>query len=547
MHDLGGTSGASRPIGHSVEAPAGATNDFRRRIAVYFAARGQDLILLVSLVGLCWVERVATLERPNSGGDVVEKWEFIRQWFYSSSFRHGEWNHHMTRWGTNVPAYVAQLLFGHGLRAYYVAPIAACLVEVAFTYGCGKRLAGRLGGVLAALLLIQTGAMAIAGSQLLPDLFTGTYAIAAMYLYLRYVDAQGRARTRWLIATAAVCFLGYLAKETMVFFFPGFLLAIWLAERRLPPLAIFCIVLCAGFVLESLGYRIFTPYASRLTIVRESHGSDGAPTTTFVELFDRYQQMDPPMVRAFYFFVPCFFGVLAVYRDYRARAVLAVVASFLFFLTFLVRGIHPPLLWHRFMSRYFDPTVPLMQLVSGVFLAFLLRQLWQELKEWPLVTRLNQLPGIQYYGTGFAVFLSLTYAGCSYHGFKESFEDHPFKVSPVLATVANDAYRRNLPIYSKEWTGSDRADYDRDLHTVYGIYMDVRLLVRDGKLPRFDQAKRVLKAYTYLLRDPLAYSDDQILAMIRSGCAVNIRERRTYATASPMTVLSPACDDKPPL
>src|SRR5262249_8777132 len=155
---------------------------------------------------------------------------------------------------------------------------------------------------------------------------------------------------------------GYLAKETMVFFFPGFLLGIWLISRRPQDLAIFCLVLISGFILECIVYRILTDYPSRFAIIRHSHGGDRPPPTTFFQLFERYDHIDNGWVRAFYFFLAAFCGILGFNRDRRAKAVLAVVGGFFFFLTFLVRGIHPLTLWHRFVSRYLDPAAPLVEL-----------------------------------------------------------------------------------------------------------------------------------------------------------------------------------------
>ena len=372
---LGGAPESERPApSGSPRAAALGTSPVRSAFA-WLTNNAHDIAIMVALAALCLTHRLQTLEPVNTGGDAATKWQFVREWFFKHDFAHAEWNHHMTRFGVLVPAYLSQLLLGHGILAYYAAPLAACVVQVVFVYACGKRLSGRLAGVLGALLLIYTSLMATAGSQLLPDLFSGTYAIVMTYLYLRYADALGKARTAWLIGSA-LCARSLTTPrqgDDESSPYPGMALAIWLAARqhgeraRLPfratlqPLFVFFGVLLIGLALETLAYRTFTNYHSRASIVVASHignGDDGGRAdTTFWKLFDRYLHIDKGWVVAFYVFLPCWLGVLGFAKNYRVRGMLSVVASFFFFLTFLVRSIHPLLLWQRFMKPLpLDPT-----------------------------------------------------------------------------------------------------------------------------------------------------------------------------------------------
>ncbi len=539
MHEVGGLSEQARG-GERAHAPEQRGELWRTALTAFLQADAQDLLLLFAMIGLCWIRRVATLDPVHCGGDVVEKWEFIRQWFFSNSFRHVEWTHHMTRFGVNGLGYLAQALFGHGLRAYYVVPIGACLVQVAFVFGCAMRLSGRVAAVIASTMLIFTPIMQTAGSQMLPDLFTGTYGIVALYMLLRYADASEHTRNGWLIATAVVCFGGYLAKETMVFFFPGFLLGIWLISRRLPDLALFCLVLIAGFILECLIYRIFTDYPSRFAIIRHSHGGDGIPTTTFFQLFERYDHIDTGWVHAFYFFLAAFCGILGFNKDRRAKALLAVVGGFFFFLTFLVRGVNPLLLWHRFMSRYLDPAAPLVELANGLFLAYALEQFWEQNRELKLVQRLRVAVWPATVGS---LCIGLFFGWLEWDRWHEHADSHPFKVGPAIAGLANDTYRRGLPVVVRETPAIDKLYYDRALHTVYGVYMDVSLLERDGKLPSFEEVKQIYRKFTYIVKDPNAYTPAKFVQLLNNGCVVEVRERNDHVSASPMTYLPARCDE----
>jgi Dolichyl-phosphate-mannose-protein mannosyltransferase len=513
--------------------------------------RIQDVVIALSLGAVCLLRRIETLEPVNTGGDAATKWLFVRQWFYRHDFAHAEWNHHMTRFGVLVPAYFAQRIFGHGIRGYYAAPLCACVVQVIFVYACGKRLLGRFAGVLAALLLIYTSVMATAGSQLLPDLFTGTYGIVMTYLFLRYADAQGKARTAWLVASAVVAFIGYLAKETMVFFYPGMAIAIWLAARNAPgepearswkatlkPLAVFFGVLLLGLALETLAYRVFTQYHSRAAIVVASHigNSDegGRPDTTFWKLFDRYLHIDKGWIVAFYVFLPCWLGLLGFAKNYRVRAVLSVVASFFFLLTFLVRSINPLLLWQRFMSRYLDPTAPFVELITALFVALVLQQLWQERS-----AQFSVLDRAPRFGALIAAALCAALAFSSYASLKEDGQ-RALTTASELAEMANDTYARNLPIVIRR-PRSGGASYARDILALYAIYIDPAALVRDGRMPSFEEAKRVSGSVTYLVKSPRAYNMAKVNALLDAGCALEVRETTPTMTAAPWGTLPASC------
>ncbi len=514
------------------------------------ASSSQDAVAALSLAVLCLAHRIETLEPVNTGGDAARKWEFVRQWFFPHDFAHAEWNHHMTRFGVLVPAYVSQRIFGHGLRAYYAAPLCACMVQVICVYACGKRLMGRLTGGLAALLLIYTSLMATAGSQLLPDLFTGTYGIAMVYLFLRYTDAEGKARWAWLVASALTAFVGYLAKETMVFFYPGMAIAIWLAAREgnrssfrplIASLALFFGVLLIGLLLETLAYRIFTDYHSRAAIVVASHignGDEGGRAdTTFWKLFDRYLHIDKGWVLAFYVFLPCWLGVLGFAKNYRVRAMLAVVASFFFFLTFLVRGIHPLLLWQRYMSRYLDPAAPFVKLVTALFVALVAEQLWAERGSGVVWQKLALVPR---YGGLLVIGLCTVLTAWSYSELRES-GSQTFKTGSELSELANDAYARNLPIVIRRPRNGGQV-YARDVLALYAIYIDPKPLLRGGRLPSFDEAKRVSGSLTYLVQNPRSYDIAKVDRMMEAGCALEVREISAFMTAAPWETLPASCD-----
>jgi hypothetical protein len=134
-------------------------------------------------------------------------------------------------------------------------------------------------------------------------------------------------------------------------------------------------------------------------------------------------------------------------------------------------------------------------------------------------------------------------AGLGAYSYSELKADdhHPFTTGTELAEVTNNAYERNLPIVIRRGHGAGQS-YARDVFAVYAIFIDPKLLVRNGTLPAFDEAKRVAGSMTYLVKNPEAYSPAKVNAMIDAGCAIEVHESTPSMTISPWGILPPNCD-----
>lgn len=502
-----------------------------QRIAAEFEA--EELWVLLSVVALGCALRILKLQPIEYYEDEVSRWHFAREWFHNHDFRHAQWTHHMARFGLNVPVFVMQALFGRAARVYYYWPVASFTLQVGLTYLTTKRLGGRGAAVLAAIFLSVFGGLDRGASQLLPDTFSCTAMVLVCYLLARYQEADLERRMGWLIGSGLAFVWAYEIKESNLLFLPGAAAAVWICRGRFRDGLWFCGVLFAAIALETLAFRLFTPYSSRFAIVGEAHGDIAA--ASFWTLFERFTRLEPAWQMLFWMWVPSALW-LAGTRDRRLQSLVLIPASFMFLLTFLVRSIHPMVIWTRFYSRYFDPVAPLLVIAVALFVAEGARRLWTSatparLHAWP--ERLGrQAPAC-------AMFACALVGLVEYAEAKDSLPDHPLHETRRISAITNDAYRRNLPIVQlRAKRGEPEERRVRPLKLVYGIYLNDELvatsdLAKDGKLPPILDAVRDAKRYSYVLHDARAYRGHDLETWINDGCALVVHEEKNHLNAAP--------------
>ncbi|HEX7454074.1 MAG TPA: hypothetical protein VF294_17395, partial [Polyangiaceae bacterium] len=201
------------------------------------------------------------------------------------------------------------------------------------------------------------------------------------------------------------------------------------------------------------------------------------------------------------------------------------------------RSVSPLLLWQRFMSRYLDPTAPFVQLVTALFVVLVIEQLWQERGDGRVGRQLGRL---ERYGATFLLIASAALSVSSYLDLKEE-GPRAFIQGHELSLITNDAYARNLPIVIRRARAGGPA-YARDLLAIYAIYIDPKALQRNGRLPSFEEAKRVSGSLTYLVKDPRAYGAAKLNRMLDAGCALEVRETTPTMSVSPWGTLPASCD-----
>jgi Dolichyl-phosphate-mannose-protein mannosyltransferase len=489
-----------------------------------------ELTVVLSLLALCVLVRVLRLQPIEYYDDEVSRWSFVRQWFYDNSFRHAAWTHHMARFGLNVPLFVVQALFGRHASVYYVWPIASFALQVLLTYALAKRLGGRATGVLAAILLAVFPGMDRGASQLLPDAFGGTAMILLAYLLARYHDAEFERRRRWLVGSALALVWAYAIKESNLLFVPGALLAVWLCRGIWRDTLTFLATLGAAIALETVALRIFTDYSSRFAIVAEAHGR---ATATFWQLFERFERLEPAWQMLVWSWVPAGIWLLGS-QDKRRRALVVIVAAFVFLLTFLVRSVDPIVLWTRFFSRYFEPAAPLMVTAVALFVRAAVTRAWSVNAPPSMAARATRLRA---FGSPLAIGACIL-VGAAERSALDTFHEPALDEVRRIASVTNDAYARNLPIVMPRGDPNDLEERRvRPLKLVYGVYLDDTEIMKsplaaDGRLPDVLEAIHDGQLYSFLLRDPAPYDEARLRSWVERGCAVVLEEGPGHLLAS---------------
>jgi Dolichyl-phosphate-mannose-protein mannosyltransferase len=371
-------------------------------------------------------------------------------------------------------------------------------------------------------------------SQLMPDAFGATGMMLVCYLMVRYQEASPARSLRWLIGCGLAFVWAYEIKESNMLLLPGCAAAVWLCRGRLRDGLIFCGILFAAIAVETLCFRLFTNYSSRFAIVSEAHGD--IPYITFWQLFDRYTRLEPAWQMLIWMWVPSALW-LASSRDRRQQALALVPAAFLFFLTFTVRSINPTMVWVRFYSRYIEPATALLVIGVALFVVEAARRAWAShapARVVDLPQRFDRLA------------LPLVALVCGLVGFVEYktsqgyLPHHPFRETPRISAILNDAYRRNLPIVMTRNRKREEEDRKiRPLKLAYGVYLnDSALLEQDvaqtkkGWLPDMLEGIRHGKRYSYVLRDAEVYAKGQMDEWVERGCAVVLTEAKNQPGAA---------------
>lgn len=532
---------------------------------------GPDLAIISCLVvASLWVRRL-TLWDIEAGGDAIRKWFFVKQWSYGNSFSELDWNHHLTRFGINLWAYVVQKLWGTAPAAYFIAPVLAATAAVVFCYKLAQEISGRYAGVLAALWLMTLEPMERAGSQLLPGAFEAAYVTGALYFLVWYLRFTGDVRWRRVLLglSALFLFFGYLSKMSALLFVPGIVLALWFLGGSRRDLLFFVGLFLGCYLIETAWYALFTESTTRFEIVNNSHrggtvkevtrtvtsvvtsggGGGGGKkkevvvdlVAVFWKLTERYRVLWESIKFPLFFFLGAA-PALAVFGAKKpAKAVMFAVFGYLFLATFSIRQLKPLKIWMSNEPRYFIVLCPLLLAVNAALLVELVKRAKHALR--PRLARRTFKwlwfpvhPGL---APVWALLLCLLVADRYYqeHGRRWWRQEFPLKQVERHRQRFNDAFARGLPIAER------RSRHKKALRLIWSVYLEEDRIARDGRLPSFEDAvARLDSGYDWLGKDTLAYRDDALQKVRKDRrCAYVARIRGRFLHVEPKRKLSEDC------
>jgi hypothetical protein len=471
------------PVGLPVPSSDSERTTTGARLRAFLASHRSEVALGVAVATFSLAVRFVELEPIEIGGDALNKWHFVRQWFHRFDLLNVPWDHHLSRMGVNVPTAFVQALFGRRAPVYHVASLAASTLVAVLVYVAGVMAHGRAAGLLAGLWLVLFPAWVRAGSQLSPDSFGAAWAALALVFLLAYAK-DDRRRTLWLVLSGLAAGGAYLAKEPLVFFIPGALLGVFVLRRSVRDVLLYAVVPLGVFALETLFYRSVSGYSSRFAIVSATHGKDPELTRKYLVIDHVWDALGRFSDLPDYYYpllvVALAGGVLLPFltKDKRVWAVLAFPASFFFCYTFAFRHLHPLTLWTRFLARYLDAGVPFAALAAVLLVTVGAERLLGLAKPSPaLLARAASLGPF----AGGALLVAVFAWVCAEHPLKAT---HPWQETARFERILTDAYRRGVPIVAR---GGGQNGY-RALKAAYSVYIDDDVLVVDGRLPRYADA-----------------------------------------------------------
>ena len=204
-----------------------------------------------------------------------------------------------TRYGIILANIVPGLLFKNAQATYYFWAVISSGVLVGVVYLLGRRWWGRLGGAVAAVVLLANTVVLLNLSRGYPDIMSVSITMAAVYVAVLARDrilAGGRA-TLFLLAVGALLGWGFEVRETTMFLWPLVAVILWHRPTLLRTATIVAVPLLAWAAID-VGISGIV-YGDPLLKVHTLTGSVVPPETTATgELADNNIVGKP---RSFYF------------------------------------------------------------------------------------------------------------------------------------------------------------------------------------------------------------------------------------------------------
>lgn len=203
----------------------------------------------VGLLAFLSVCLVATSIWEN--GDIELKWLAVKAWA-NGEFPAFSPNHHNLRWAITLPAVAWVRVVGDGALSYLLLNHVVFALTSALLYALVRQLTTPLVAALTLGLWLVNPVIYSLPSNLMPEIYSMIYPVAAL-LFIRNAYDTG---SRWSFAWAVVMmFLAYGAKETNIFFMPGWgLYELW--RRRWINVGLICGVFGGLLLIETVALNV---------------------------------------------------------------------------------------------------------------------------------------------------------------------------------------------------------------------------------------------------------------------------------------------------
>jgi len=425
---------------------------------------------LLLLIGFCIALRILTPQIIGGGGDdAVESWGMARNILFNADYY---FIHRTARFGTIIPIYLTQVVFGTHPLVYYIAPAIASVIQIIFFYKIASVLRGPGFAFVSSIIFLSFPQMIRDVSHPRVSVFATMFFLISLYYALKfYVDCtneNGRINPRisHLFISGINIFLMYMAKEDSLYFLPAIMLIVFMSRKKFSDIILFGIIPFSLFLSETLVYYLFTGFKmGRLSIITDkTHFDTVTPLYSWLSLFDRFkgEHLRP------YFRYPLLISIIGgIYifikkrnnENSRINPVVFIVISlftYVIFLTFLIKSIHPIIPLNTFRTRYLNIIIPPMILIIMYTLYEIIPSLMQSGFNRKLSVKIPSIMST-YRKTSIFIFITfytiitvaiffVVYKKDTYKGRSENyFQLHPFVLAGNYYKIINDQYNSGKP------------------------------------------------------------------------------------------------------
>ncbi len=324
-------------------------------------------------------------------GDIELKWWAVKAW---ANFQFPDFppNHHNMRWAITFPAVFFIRLFGDGALQYLLLNHLVFALTTAGLYALIRSLTSPLVAALALAVWLINPAVSGLAANLMPEIYSIAYVVAAL-LALQRAYTTG---SRWFFAGAvALMFCAYGAKETNIFFMPGWGLY-ELMRRRWSNAALIVAVFGALLVVETLAVDTLLSarhivWGRAQAILQAGHLNEMTEDWIYqpIDLFTRWLFIAPTNLDRLEFYSKALYWLFFIatgwkaWEWFRARTALppgkseapgadiipvtwAMGLSFAFCTTFFILKLNPLILGQPLNDRYLWPLLAPATIILSV-------------------------------------------------------------------------------------------------------------------------------------------------------------------------------------
>lgn len=429
----------------------------------------RDNYYLYLAVGFCIALRILTPQMIGfGGGDAVESWDMARRILFHEDYY---FIHRTARFGTIIPVYLTQLIFGINPIVYYLAPAIASVVQTVFLYKTAELIRGRSFAFICTILYLSFPQTIRDMSHPRVSVFAAMFFLISFYYALKFytesrsAGVENKSVNTDLFISGINVFFMYMAKEDSLYFLPAIMIMVYLGRKKFFDLVLFGIIPFSLFLAETFIYHYFTEFSwGRLSVITGKHFETVTPLPSWISLLDRFKGKNLRPYFRYPIIISLAGGIYLLIKrrgdeKYRLNPVIFIVLSlfsYLFFMTFLVKSIHPVVPLNTFRTRYLNIIIPPMiliitYLVYDLVLKLKVRITRNEAKVQTEVSgRLNMkttaLVILAVYTAITAVIFFHVYKNESYKGSPVSYLDiHPFLLVPGYYSVITSQYNSGKP------------------------------------------------------------------------------------------------------